>query len=87
MSDLIDGTLDGWPVSLMIERGWSGAPACGAHCCAYSGENDEPAPDAVVSKCYAITDACQDGPPSKSLRTAKRMGFVPDGCYVTTASG
>lgn len=77
MGDLIDGKIDGWPVSLLIERD-AGGRAYGAHCAAYTGENDESAPDSVQDKCSDITDACEGSAPAAALRKAKRLGFVPD---------
>jgi len=83
MSDLVDGTIDGWPVSIEILRHYIGAPAYGAHCAPYTRENtetgeDDSAPEEVWTKCYAITDACDGLKPAAALRKAKRMGFVPD---------
>jgi hypothetical protein len=35
MDDLIDGTIDGWPCSILIERAWARRKGHGAHCCPY----------------------------------------------------
>ncbi len=78
MDDLIDGTLQGWPVSIEMLRHHIGAPYYGAHCAAYSGEDDAPAPDEIVVKCHEVTDACDGLKPTAALRKAKSMGFVPD---------
>jgi hypothetical protein len=77
MNDQVEGTLDGWPVSLQIQRDIGGS-AYGAHCAAYAGENDEESPISIQSKCYDITDACDGLKPSAALRKAKSMGFIPD---------
>jgi hypothetical protein len=80
MDDLIDGTLDGWPVSLLIERD-AGGKAYGAHCCAYASSELDDAIEtdtALREKCDDITDACEGLTPAKAVRKAKAMGFVPD---------
>jgi hypothetical protein len=77
MKDLIDGTITGWPVSLMIERD-VGGKSYGAHCAVYTNENDDSAPVAVEMQCNNITDACDGLKPSAALRKAKSMGFIPD---------
>lgn len=78
MDDLIDGTISGWPVSLLIERD-AGSSAFGAHCAAYSDEDENSAPDDIQGKCSDISDACNGLKPAAALRKAKSMGFVPDG--------
>lgn len=77
MCDLTDGTLLNWPVSVLIERD-AGGKAYGAHCCAYSGTNDECPPDEVREACDRITDACDGLTPAKALRKAISLGFTPD---------
>lgn len=84
MDDLIDGTIDGWDVSLLIERDL-GNVAFGAHCCPYTMPDartgdDVSAPDTIWDKCDAITSACAGLKPTASLRKAKSLGFVPDQC-------
>ncbi len=69
---LIDGTISGWPASILLERG------ANAHCAPYTGENDEPSPDEVMIKCHAITDACEGMPPSRALAKARTLGFVEE---------
>jgi hypothetical protein len=82
MDDLIDGTINGWPVSLLIERDL-GDVAYGANCspytkeCEYTGE-DLGAPDDIWDACYAITDACGGLKPKAALCKAAKLGFVPD---------
>lgn len=71
MTRLVDGELMGWPVSLMIERDY-------AHCCAYTGVDDEPAPDNVRELCESITDTCDGLTPARALAAAKAMGFIPE---------
>lgn len=79
MDDLIDGTLNGWPVSLMYLEHWQGSGIYGGHCCAYTQEDDTSAPDDIVIKCHNITDATYGMTKRKSiLAKAKSMGFVPD---------
>lgn len=75
--ELTDGTLNGWPVSLMIEYD-AGGVAYGAHCAAYTNEDDESSPLEIQTKCSDITDACYGLKPAVALRKAKSMGFVPD---------
>lgn len=77
MEDLIDGTLDGWPVSLMIERDL-GNRAYGAQCAPYTDNDDNSASEDIMTKCQMITDACYDLTPAKAVKKAKSMGFVPD---------
>lgn len=77
VDDLTEGTIDGWPVYLAVERDL-GQAAYGMHCAPYTGEDDEPSPDAIMSKCWDITDACYGLKPAAALRRAKSMGFVPD---------
>lgn len=80
MSDLIDGTIDGHPVSLMIEFD-AGGKAFGANCAAYASpelDDDIDAEFRLKSKCEDITDACYGLKPAAALRKAKSMGFVPD---------
>lgn len=78
MSELIDGTIDGWPVSIMIEHD-SGGKIYEGHCCAYTNKNDEPASDQIKDKCEAITEATH-GMSRRSviLARAKKLGFVED---------
>lgn len=78
MNDLIDGTIQGWPASLMLERAWIGAPYTGAHCCMYTDEDDNSAPFELHQLCYSITDACDGLSPKRALAKAMSMGFVPD---------
>lgn len=75
MSDLINGTFNGWPVSLMIERD-AGGKAYGAHCAPYTGPDDETAPDDIAAACAAISDACDGKPPGAALRAARKLGFA-----------
>ena len=80
MDDLIDGTLDGFPVSLLIQRDLGGK-SYGAHCCAYASydlDEDVSADMKLQDKCSDITDACYGLTPAKALAKAKKMGFVPD---------
>lgn len=78
MSDeLTEGTLEGWPVSLVIQYD-IGGKAYGAQCAAYSGEDDETSPLEIQTKCSNITEACYGLKPAAALRKAKAMGFVPD---------
>lgn len=77
MDDLTDGTIDGWPVGLSIERD-AGNVAFGAHCAPYTDEDDNSAPDEIMTKCHAITDACYGLKPAAAMRKAKAMGFTPD---------
>jgi hypothetical protein len=80
MDDLIDGTIDSFPVSLLIQRD-NGGKAYGAHCCAYASpelDDDIEAETALRGKCDDITDACDGLKPTAALRKAKAMGFVPD---------
>lgn len=72
--DLIDGTLSGWPVSILVERDLGGK-AFGIHCCPYTNEKDENAPDEIWDACDTITG---DGSPVKLVRKALALGFVPD---------
>ena len=71
MTDLIEGRLKGWPVSLMVERDYS-------QCAPYTGSNDEEASDDIMELCHSITDACDGLTPAKALKKAKAMGFVAD---------
>jgi hypothetical protein len=75
--DHTEGTLNGWPVSLQIQRDLGGV-AHGAHCAAYSGNNDEPSPLDIQTRCEEITDACDGLKPAAAMRKARSMGFVPD---------
>jgi hypothetical protein len=80
MDDLIEGTLDGHPVSLLIQRD-AGGKSFGAHCCAYASpelDDDIDADIALKGKCDDITDACDGLRPAAALRKAKTMGFVPE---------
>ena len=74
MQDLIDGTINGWPVSIMVERDL-GDCAYGIHCCPYTNENDESAPDEIWDACDKITG---DGRPKRLVQRALTLGFVPD---------
>lgn len=78
MDDLIDGKVKGWPASLLIQRAWVGAKADGAHCCSYTDDDDSSAPVEIQDLCAEITDACDGLSPSRSLRKAISLGFVPD---------
>lgn len=75
--DHTEGMLDGWPVSLQIQRDLGGV-AHGAHCAAYTDDDDNSAPDVVRAKCEEITDACDGLKPTAAMRKAQSMGFVPD---------
>lgn len=74
MADLIDGTIQGWPVSIMVERDLGGL-AFGIQCVPYTDENDNPAPQEVEMMCDEISS---DGTPSRLIARAKKLGFVPD---------
>jgi hypothetical protein len=79
MEDLTDGSIKGWPVSLMIEREGGGGRAFAANCVPYSkDDSDEEPPHEVWLVCDEITMACEDMTPAKALRKAKSLGFVPD---------
>jgi hypothetical protein len=69
--ELVDGTLDGWPVSFIATdygvQGWE------LHLSAYSGENDEPAPDEVVDK---SADACAAVSTIRKARKANVRGII-----------
>lgn len=78
MSDLLDGTLDGWPVSLSIERD-TGGKIYGGHCAAYTGDDDEPSPIEIQMSCSAITDTTHGVMTRRAILVkAKAMGFKPD---------
>jgi hypothetical protein len=77
MSDHFEGSLDNWPVSLQVTRD-IGGKSYGAHCAAYTGNDDEESPIEIQNKCYDITDACEGLTPAKALKKAKSMGFVID---------
>lgn len=53
--ELVDGTVQGWPVSFIAEhfpgQGWD------LHVAPYSGENDESCSDEVLMACHAASDA------------------------------
>lgn len=79
MDDLIDGTLDGWPVSLMYLEHFQGSGIYGGHCCTYTDNEDNSAPMEIQVKCHNITDST-DGMTKRKiiLAKAKSMGFIPD---------
>jgi hypothetical protein len=76
VSDLIDGKLNGWPVSLMIQRD-AGGKVFGLHCAAYTKDDKEP-PTEISDLAYDITDACDGLTPAKAIKKAVSLGFVPD---------
>lgn len=77
---LVDGTLDGWPVSLEFLEHFEGSGIYGGHCAPYTQEDDTASPDAVMEKCHQITDATDGMTKRRSiLAKAKAMGFVEDG--------
>jgi len=71
MAALYEGTIDGWPVSILADKDLF-------HCAPYLGPNDEPVPDGIMDRCWKITDACEDMSTSKAIRKAKQLGFVED---------
>ena len=80
MDDLVDGTLNGFSVSILIERD-AGGKSYGAHCCPYgSPELDEATHEqamALHAKCDEITDACDGLRPAAAVKKAILLGFVP----------
>lgn len=81
MDDLIDGTIEGWPVSLMYMEAWQGSGIYGGHCAPYTDAEDNSAPEHlnIQERCHAITDATDGMSRRRSiLAKAKTMGFVPD---------
>lgn len=76
-SDLIDGTLNDWPVSLLVQY-TRGGKAAGAHCAPYAGAGDEESPLSIVDLCHDITDACEGLGFEAALCKAREFGFTPD---------
>lgn len=74
MSDIVDGTINGWPVSIMIERD-AGGRAFGIQCAPYTDQNDNPASAAIEMLCDEISG---EGQPRRLIERAKKLGFVPD---------
>ncbi|MGH2506573.1 MAG: hypothetical protein ACRDHZ_04020 [Ktedonobacteraceae bacterium] len=53
MDDLIDGTIKGWPVLILIDHD-PGSRVYGLHCHPYTNGNDASAPKQTWDICYEI---------------------------------
>ena len=72
MDDLIDGTIDGWPVSVQLIRN-PGEPFVTLHAAPYTGQDDEPVPQEIMRKCMDMPEQAKDR--REAMRLLRATGF------------